>query len=50
MKKTYLKPMTKVVPIQQRLHLLSGSPYDDQKSLNVYDTEGDDINDIKGIW
>ena len=50
MKKSYLKPMTKVVPIQQRQQLLSGSPYDNKKSLNVYDTEGDDINDIKGIW
>ena len=50
MKKTYLKPMTKVVPIQQRLHLLSGSPYDNQKSLNVYDTEGDDINEKGYIW
>ena len=44
-----MKPTTKVVPIQHR-QLLIGSPYDDQKSLNVYDTEGDDINDIKGIW
>ena len=44
-----MKPTTKVVPIQHR-QLLCGSPYDDQKSLNVYDTEGDDINDIKGIW
>ena len=50
MKRTYMKPTTKVVPIQQRQHLLSGSPYDNQESLNVYDTEGDDINDIQGIW
>ena len=49
MKKTYMKPTTKVVPIQQRQHLLSGSPYDDQKSLNVYDD--DDVIDQKGnIW
>ena len=46
MKKTYLEPTTKVVPIQQR-QLLSGSP-DGQKSLNVYD---DDVIDQKGnIW
>ena len=60
MKRTYQKPTTKVVQIHHRQQLLSGSPYDnqkapletydDQKSLNVYDTEGDDINDIKGIW
>ena len=49
MKRTYQKPSTKVVYIHHT-QLLSGSPYDDQKSLNVYDTEGDDINDIKGIW
>ena len=49
MKKTYLKPTTKVVPIQQRQHLLNGSPYDNQESLNVYDDE--DVIDQKGnIW
>ena len=47
MKKSYLKPTTKVVPIQQR-QILCGSPYNDQKSLNVYD---DDVIDQKGnIW
>ena len=48
MKKTYLKPTTKVVPIQQR-QMLCGSPYDNQESLNVYDDE--DVIDQKGnIW
>ena len=48
MKKTYQKPMTKVVQIHHR-QLLCGSPYDDQKSLNVYDDE--DVIDQKGnIW
>ena len=48
MKRTYMKPTTKVVPIQQRQQLLSGSPNDGQKSLNVYD---DDVIDQKGnIW
>ena len=46
MKKTYLKPTTKVVYIHHT-QLLSGSPYDDQKSLNVYD---DDISDKGNIW
>ena len=50
MKKTYLKPTTKVVPIQQRQHLLSASPYDNQKSLNVYDDEGDVIEQKSSIW
>ena len=48
MKKTYQKPTTKVVQIQHR-QMLCGSPYDDQKSLNVYDDE--DVIDQKGyIW
>ena len=48
MKKTYLKPTTKVVPIQQR-QMLCASPYDNQESLNVYDD--DDVIDQKGnIW
>ena len=48
MKKSYLKPTTKVVQIHQRQQLLNGSPYDDKKSLNVYD---DDVIDQKGnIW
>jgi hypothetical protein len=51
MKRTYIKPTTKVVPIQQRQQLLSGSPYDNiQSPVETYDSEGDDINDIQGIW
>ena len=47
MKKSYLKPTTTVVPIQQR-QILCASPYNDQKSLDVYD---DDVIDQKGnIW
>ena len=41
-----MKPTTKVVPIQQR-QILCGSPYDDQKSLNVYEY---DIDEKKSIW
>ena len=51
MKKTYLKPTTKVVPIQQRQHLLSGSPYDNQKApLETYDDEADVITQKSSIW
>ena len=49
MKKTYLKPTTKVVQIHHT-QMLCGSPYDEQKSLNVYDTEGDDIEQKGDIW
>ena len=49
MKRTYMKPTTKVVPIQQRQHLLSASPYDNQESLNVY-SDDDDISDKEDIW
>ena len=51
MKRTYIKPTTKVVPIQQRQHLLSGSPYDNQKGpLETYD-DNEDVIDQKGnIW
>ena len=46
-----MKPTTKVVPIQQRQQLLCGSPYDNQKLLNVYDDNEDDfINEKKSIW
>ena len=46
-----MKPTTKVVQIQQRQHLLIGSPYNDQNGpLETYDGEGDDINEIKDIW
>ena len=49
MKKTYLKPTTKVVPIQQRQQMLCASPYDNQKApLETYD---EDVIDQKGyIW
>ena len=50
MKKEYIQPTMRVVALKHQTHILAGSPYDDQKSLNVYDTEGDDINDIQGIW
>ena len=50
MKKTYLKPTTKVVPIQQR-QILCGSPYDNQKApLETYD-DNEDVIEQKGyIW
>ena len=38
MKKTYLNPTTKVVQIHHR-QLLSGSPYNDQESLDVYEDD-----------
>lgn len=48
MKKTYLKPTTKVVQIHHT-QMLCASPYDNQESLNVYDD--DDVIDQKGdIW
>ena len=52
MKRTYIKPTTKVVPIQQRQQLLSGSPYDNQKApLETYDDNEDDfINEKSSIW
>ena len=49
MKRTYMKPTTKVVPIQQR-QMLCASHYDDQKSLNVYDDDEDDIDQKGYIW
>ena len=51
MKRTYIKPTTKVVPSQQRQHLLSGSPYDDQNGpLETYDSDDDVINQKGNIW
>ena len=47
MKKEYIKPMMRVVALKHQTHILAGSPYDDQKSLNVYD---DDISDKGNIW
>ena len=46
MKKTYLKPTTKVVPIQQRQYLLSGSP----TTLSIYSEDDNDISDKEDIW
>ena len=40
MKKTYLKPTTTVVYIHHT-QMLCASPYDDKKSLNVYDDNED---------
>ena len=45
MKKTYLKPTTKVVYIHHT-QLLSGS----QKLLNVYDDDEDVIYEKNSIW
>ena len=43
-----MKPTTKVVQIHHT-QMLCASPYDEQKSLNVYDD--DDVIDQKGnIW
>ena len=51
MKKSYLKPTTKVVPIKQRQQLLSGSPYDGQNGpLETYDSDADVINEKGNIW
>ena len=50
MKRIYQKPTTKVVQIHHR-QMLCGSPYDNiQSPVETYDSEGDDINDIQGIW
>ena len=51
MKRTYMKPTTKVVPIQQRQQLLSGSPYDNQNGpLETYDDDNDVIDQKGYIW
>ena len=51
MKKTYLKPTTKVVYIHHT-QMLCASRYDAQKSLNVYDDNNEDdiINQKSSIW
>ena len=50
MKKTYMKPTTKVVQIQHR-QLLSASPYNDQNGpLETYDDDEDVINQKNNIW
>ena len=51
MKRTYMKPTTKVVPIQQRQQLLSGSPYDNiQSPVETYDDDNDVIDQKSSIW
>ena len=51
MKKTYLKPTTKVVQIHHRQQLLSGSPYDGQNGpLETYDSDADVIDQKGNIW
>ena len=52
MKKTYMKPTTKVVQIQNRQQLLlSGSPYNNQKSpVETYDNDEDVIYEKNSIW
>ena len=52
MKRTYMKPTTKVVQIHHRQQLLSGSPYDGQNGpLETYDdNEEDFIKEKSSIW
>ena len=50
MKKTYMKPTTKVVQIHHR-QLLIGSPYDNQNApLETYDDDNDVIDQKSNIW
>ena len=50
MKKTYMKPTTKVVYIHHT-QLLSASPYNDQNGpLETYDEEDDVIYEKNSIW
>ena len=50
MKKTYLKPTTKVVQIQHR-QLLSASPYDNiQSPVETYNDDNDVIDQKNSIW
>ena len=51
MKKTYLKPTTKVVQIHHRQQLLSGSHYDNiQSPVETYNDDQDVINEKGNIW
>ena len=51
MKKTYMKPTTKVVQIHHRQQLLSGSPYNNQKApVETYDDDEDVIDQMGNIW
>ena len=50
MKKTYMKPTTKVVQIHHT-QLLSGSPYNNQNGpLETYDNDNDVIDQKSSIW
>ena len=50
MKKTYLKPTTKVVQIQHR-QMLCASPYNNLKSpVETYDNDDDVIYEKSSIW
>ena len=50
MKKTYLKPTTKVVQIQHR-QILCASPYGNiQSPVETYDSDEDVINEKSSIW
>ena len=50
MKRTYMKPTTKVVPIQQR-QMLCASHYDNiQSPVETYDDNQDVINEKSSIW
>ena len=50
MKKTYMKPTTKVVQIHHR-QLLIGSPYDNiQSPVETYNDDQDVINEKGNIW
>ena len=50
MKKTYMKPTTKVVQIQHR-QMLCASHYNNQKSpLETYDDDNDVIDQKNSIW
>ena len=51
MKRTYMKPTTKVIQIHHRQQLLSGSPYDEQNGpLETYDNDEDVIYETSSIW
>ena len=51
MKKTYMKPTTKVVQIHHRQQLLSGSPYGNiQSPVETYDDDNDVIDQKSSIW
>ena len=50
MKKTYMKPTTKVVQIHHR-QMLCGSPYDNiQSPVETYNDDQDVINEKGNIW